>query len=387
MQTRLLYRQDVYQQAFEARVLSCEPYKDRFAVELDQTCFYPEGGGQPADRGTLDGQAVLHVRESGGTVLHLLAAALPVGKTVRGQLDWPFRFCQMQHHTGEHIVSGIAHRLYGADNVGFHMGEELVTIDLSAELDAAQLKTVEQEANRVLQQDLPVQVTYPDPETLGRLDYRSKKELTGQVRIVTVPGADCCACCGTHVAATGQVGLVKLLAPQKYKGGVRLGLVCGMRALADYTAKDQSAADISHLLSAPVEGVAQAVRQLCDQQDALKARAAALQDQLFRLRCTAVGAGTGTVCLFEQDLAPSDLRRFAALLGESRKGISAVFVPAEGGLRYAVCCHSTDLRPLCKAWNAALSGRGGGDAALVQGSVAAPRQQVEQYFAGLRLPD
>ena len=383
MNTVLLYRQDVCQTDFSAVVLSCEEYKGQFAVELDQTCFYPEGGGQPADRGLLDGQPVLHVKESGDRILHLVQNPIEAGKRVEGKLDWDFRFCQMQHHTGEHIVSGIAHRLYGADNVGFHMGEELVTIDLTVELTAEQVREGERLANAVVQQNIRVEETFPDADALKALDYRSKKELEGQVRIITIPTADCCACCGTHVVTTGQVGMIKLLQPQKYKGGIRVTVLCGQRALADYNAKDQSVMEISHQLSAPPAGVAQAVRQQAAQLEELKLKLAETQNKLFNYMAQGY-APEGTLCLFEENLAPNDLRRFAALLGENRSGISAVFCAAEDGShRYAVCCHNTDLRPLCKAWNQALEGRGGGDKALVQGSVKADKKAIEEYFAAL----
>ncbi|MBR5558791.1 MAG: alanyl-tRNA editing protein [Oscillospiraceae bacterium] len=383
MRTILLYRQDVCRTEFTAQVLSCEEYKGRYAVELDQTCFYPEGGGQPADRGVLDGQAVLHVKEDAERVLHLVEKPVEAGKTVEGKIDWDFRFCQMQHHTGEHIVSGIAHRLFGADNVGFHMGEELVTIDLTVELTAEQVREVEYLANAVVQKNIPVEESFPDADALKALDYRSKKELEGQVRIITVPSADCCACCGTHVVTTGQVGMIKLLQPQKYKGGVRITVLCGQRALADYNAKDQSVMDISHQLSAPPAGVAQAVRQQAAQLEELKLKLAETQDKLFGYMVEGL-APEGTICLFEEGLAPNDLRRLAAMMGERRNGISAVFCSAEDGShRYAVCCHGTDLRPLCKAWNQALNGRGGGDKALVQGSVRADRKAIEDYFAAL----
>ncbi len=383
MKTELLYRQDVCRTAFSAVVLACEEYKDRFAVELDQTCFYPEGGGQPADRGLLDGQPVLHVKESGDRVLHLVEKPIEVGKSVEGKIDWDFRFCQMQHHTGEHIVSGIVHRLYGADNVGFHMGEEAVTIDLTVELAPEQIREVERLANAVVQQNLAVEEAFPDAESLKALDYRSKKELEGQVRIVTVPTADCCACCGTHVLTTGQIGMIKLLLPQKYKGGIRLTILCGQRALEDYNAKDQSVMDISHRLSAPPAGVARAVAQQAAQLEELKLKLAETQDRLFRMKAAGF-APEGTLCIFEEGFAPNDLRRLAALLGENRTGISAVFCAADdGSYRYAVCCHHTDLRPLCREWNQTLDGRGGGDKALVQGSVRADRKAIEEYFSVL----
>ena len=209
--TERLYDRDAYLREFSATVLSCRPAGDRWEVVLDRTAFFPEGGGQNPDTGALGQARVLDTQERGGQVVHTTDRPLEPGAQVAGQIDWPARFSRMQHHTGEHLLSGTLHRLYGVDNVGFHMGHDAVTLDLSAELDAAQLERAEQLVNEAIWQDLPVRAWWPEPEELARLEYRSKKALTGAVRIVQAAGVDCCACCGTHVSTTGQVGMVKIL--------------------------------------------------------------------------------------------------------------------------------------------------------------------------------
>ena len=243
--TDKLYEEDAYLREFEAEVTGCVPAEGGWLVTLDRTAFYPEGGGQPADTGTLGGARVLDVHEQEGEILHTTDAPLPVGDRTAGAIDWEARFSRMQQHTGEHIVSGVIHRLFGLDNVGFHMGRDAVTIDLNGELTADDLTRVERLANEAVWENLPVGVEYPAPEALAALDYRSKKELTGRVRIVTVPGSDVCACCGTHVRRTGEIGVIKLLTSQRYKGGVRVWLLCGDRALTDYNEKNAQAYAVS----------------------------------------------------------------------------------------------------------------------------------------------
>ena len=233
-------------------------------IALDGTVFYPEGGGQPADRGTLtlaDG-TVLHVtdvHETNGIIWHRVDAlpetAQP-GAAVTGTIDWEWRFDKMQQHTGEHILSGILHQMFGAENVGFHIGSDAVRMDTSVPISAEGLREAELAANRIIWENVPVLITYPTPEELAALTYRSKKEIAGQVRIVTIPGADVCACCGTHTAATGQVGQIKILTSENYKGGVRLSVVCGGRALREAQAMRSRQADIGALLSAKADQTA-----------------------------------------------------------------------------------------------------------------------------------
>ena len=266
-----LYYADPFRTEFSARVAGCEPDGSAWAVTLDATAFYPEGGGQPADTGVLGGARVLDVRERAGRVVHITDRPLPAGGTVEGVIDWPRRLDHMEQHTGEHILSGTLHRLYGAENVGFHIGPDTVRMDMSLPLTDAQLAEAERQANEAVRRDLPVIASWPDPDKLAATEYRSKKALEGPVRLITVPETDCCACCGTHLTRSGQVGLIAIVSAQPYKGGVRLAVVCGGRAAAWARRLAQQAHAVSALLSAPAEGLYQAVERQAVQAAAEKA--------------------------------------------------------------------------------------------------------------------
>ena len=275
--TEKLFERDSFARAADSVLLAAEPLQDGVRAALAATVFYPEGGGQPGDRGVLRfaaGEArVRDVHAEDGVIWHeldALPAGVRPGDAVRGELDWDWRFDKMQQHTGEHILSGTLHRLFGAENTGFHIGAEIVRMDTSIPLTAAQLAQAETEANAVIWADVPVGVGCPPPEELARLVYRSKKAIDGPVRIVDIPGADTCACCGTHVARTGQVGLVKILASEHYKGGERLSVVCGGRALAEMQAMTGRQAAIGTLLSASRERTAEAVGRIYKEYTALK---------------------------------------------------------------------------------------------------------------------
>lgn len=268
-----LYYQAPYVKEFEAVVVSCEEIgQGAYEVVLNRTGFYPEGGGQPADVGKLwlqepkegdpDQVQVKDVHEKQGRIVHYIDAPLKTGTRVRGILDWEKRYSNMQQHSGEHLLSGLIHKHYGYDNVGFHMGSEEVTVDVNGILTMEQAKALEREANMLIYANVPVVESYPDPEALHKLEYRSKKELSGQVRIIEIPGGDICACCGTHVLATGEIGMIKITGLMHYKGGVRLSILCGMRALEDYEKKQKAVTEVSNLLSARPGQVAEAVGKL-----------------------------------------------------------------------------------------------------------------------------
>ena len=375
-----LYEQDPYLARFSARVLTCEQGKQGFDITLDQTAFYPEGGGQPYDTGRLGGVRVLQVHQRDGQVVHTCDRPLPVGSTVEGELDWPRRFDLMQQHSGEHIVSGIAHAKWGCDNVGFHMGADVITIDFNVELCQAQLRELEEAANRYIWQDRPVHITYPTPEELETLEYRSKKALTGQVRIVTFPGADTCACCGTHVSSAGQIGLVKLLSAQKFREGVRIELVCGGRALAYLGRVMEQNHQISNLLSAKPLETAAAARRLLEENAALKSRLIEAEQARFAALAEE-RAGAGDTTLFESGLSPDALRRLCDAVLQRCGGRCACFSGADGqGYKYAIGQKGGDLRPLTRALNQALNGRGGGKPDFVQGSLQASRVEIEAFL-------
>ena len=263
MDTVKLYYENAYTQDFTAVVASCEAAKNGFAVTLDRTAFYPEGGGQPADHGTLGEARVLDVHEKDGVVTHLCDRALSEGAEVSGRIDWARRFDHMQQHSGEHIISGLLCSTFHCDNVGFHMGADVVTIDYNAPITWEQALEVERRANAYIWADHPIRIWYPSAEELAALPYRSKKELTGAVRITEFPGADRCACCGTHVTSSGQVGLLKLLSCQKFRDGVRLELLCGQRALDCLAAGWEQARQIGQALSVKPQSAFAACRRSC----------------------------------------------------------------------------------------------------------------------------
>lgn len=378
-----LFELDPYLTHFTARVQSCVQGRKGWDVVLDQTAFYPEGGGQPYDLGTLGGASILEVHEREGHVVHTCDRPLEPGSQVEGDIDWSRRFDLMQHHSGEHIVSGIAHARYGCENVGFHMGSDVITIDLSVELTQEQIQELEEAANRYIWEDHPIQITFPSPQELEVLEYRSKKALTGRVRIVSFPGADTCACCGTHVSSSGQVGLVKLLSCQKFRSGVRIELVCGKRALDHLSRVWEQNHQISNLLSAKTAETAGAVARLLEENQALKGRLSDMEDARF-----AALAGqyrdAGDLLLFEEGLSPDSLRRLAAAVLETCGGRCACFSGQDGsGYRYAIGQVGGDLRELTRALNQALSGRGGGKPGFVQGSVQAEQTAIRDFFAAL----
>ncbi len=380
METEKLYYQDPFLWGSAAVVLSCEAAEHGFLVTLDRTVFYPEGGGQPSDRGTLNGIPVTDVQERDGVVFHTCERSVEIGETVTGQIDWERRFDHMQQHSGEHILSGILCRDYHCNNVGFHMGAETVTIDYDAEITWEQALAAERKANAIIWEDRPVEIAWPTPAELAALDYRSKKELTGAVRIVTFPGADCCACCGTHVRRAGQVGLVKILSCQKFREGVRMEILCGQRALTYLSSVyDQSKAIGQHLSVKPAETLP-AVERLAGELETAKARSASMEEQLFSL-IAAGTAGKGDVLLFQPPLRGDSLRRLADAIARRCGGLAAVFAGEKGAFQYALIrSDGAEIAPLVKELNQALSGRGGGRGGFAQGSVQADSAAILSFF-------
>ena len=384
METQKLYYQDPYLREFPATVLSCEAAGEAWKVVLDQTAFYPEGGGQPADHGVLKTAGgeipVTGVHEKNGAVVHTCAAPAEPGTVVTGVLDWARRFDHMQQHSGEHILSGILCRLYDCDNVGFHLGAEAVTIDYNADITWEQALEAERLANEAIWADRETEIFYPSPQELAALDYRSKKELTGQVRIVEFPEADRCACCGTHVERAGQAGLVKVLSCQKFREGVRMEILCGARALRYLsTAYDQARAVGQRLSVKPLE-IQGAVERLEEELSAAKVRMADLEQTAFAA-LAAEQAGRGDVVLFQSPMRPDSLRRLADAVGKSCGGLAAVFSGEGAKWSYAlVRGDGGDIAPLVKELNETLHGRGGGRNGFAQGSVQAGRGEIEAFF-------
>ncbi len=379
MQTRKLYYEDAYTRRFQSEVLRCEKAKDGWAVVLKATAFFPEEGGQEADTGTLDGVRVLDVRERDGVIVHTTDRPLTAGRTVTGALDWPERFRKMQTHTGEHIVSGLIHRAYGYDNVGFHLGAGGCTVDFSGELTRVQLDEIEEQANAAVWQDLPVLARFPLASELAEMDYRSKLELTHDVRIVTIGEVDACACCAPHVSSTGQIGQIKLLDFMRHRGGVRVWIKAGSDALADYQARYEAALAVSGLLNAPQSDIAAGVEKLLAQRDALKHELTGLRRQMAQVQAAALESRPGHMLLFGP--ADEDSMRILANAGmEKCGGVCAVFSGEEGDYRFVMGSRSVDMRAFIREHGPALKARGGGQSRMISGRCTAARAELEAFF-------
>ena len=434
MKTRRLFYENVYQKDFEAEVLFCGEDEAGTYVILDQTVFYPEGGGQPADRGVLcpehdggvhetcenrpesaagaaatsgepessgslsmkrSGQiSVLDVQyagESGEDIRHYVDQPLSAGTKVHGFIDWERRFDLMQQHSGEHIVSGCVHKKYGYDNVGFHMGEDVITIDFNGLLDEVQLLQVEKEVNDYIWENRPARIFFPDAEERKRLPFRSKKELTGEVRLVEFPGGDLCACCGLHVEAAGEIGLVKLLSVKHFREGVRVEMVSGKRALRLLHQHLEANSRVAVELSVKPDQTPEAVRHLQDEIYALKGQIASLRQEQFAMRASQC-RGKGSVLVLEQNLDAAEVRKEADAVLDTCGGICVVISLEEprsekqkdgnngAGGKYAIGQRDGDVRELVKEMNGALSGKGGGKPFFAQGFLQAEKKDIVDFF-------
>ena len=379
-ETKKLYYEDVYKKEFTAKVLECRQGKKGYEVILDQTAFYPEGGGQPGDTGSLGEAAVTDVHEKNRELIHYTDRALEPATEVQGQINWARRFDLMQQHSGEHIVSGLVHEAFGYDNVGFHMGSDVITIDFSGMLDEAQMAEIEAKANQIIWENQEVEIFYPSEEELKELEYRSKKELSGWVRIVRFPGADTCACCGTHVTRTGEIGMVKLLSVVKFREGVRMEMISGRRVLDYLNMVNEQNRQISVKLSAKMDKTAQAVARLQDENFALKGRVHSLEEN-FIVNEAAKWNDCENPLLFENGMEAGSVQKLADAVLQVCKGRCAVFSRnADGSYKYAMGEKDGDLRQFTKDMNAALNGRGGGKPFFVQGSVQASEKEIRAFF-------
>ena len=381
--TEKLYYLDSHLFEFEATVLAAREEKRGWEIVLDRTAFFPEGGGQPADTGTIGRARVLDVHEREGEIRHLCDRELASG-TYACAVDREKRLRRMQNHSGEHVFSGLTHQKFGAENVGFHMAADCMTIDFDKDLSFEQLSEIEYEANLAVRANIPVRTFYPSPEELKKLEYRSKKELEGAVRIVEIAGIDRCACCAPHVNATGEIGAIKLLTAERHRGGVRLSLICGMDALDDYRRKQDSAAAISALLSAKRDEIAPAVERLLESEAKLKERASILGMRCAALRAEAIAPTEGNICLFDEGLSEAAARELVNRLTEKTDGVAALFLAdGAGQWRYIIGSRRVDLRSAAKAINAGVSGRGGGRPEMIQGSAAASEKEIASFFERL----
>ena len=382
--TEKLFYEDVYQKTFEATVTECREGKNGYEIILDRTVFYPEGGGQPGDTGYLQiGDQKVEItdtHEKDGEILHFCVQPLEVGSKVTGTIDWNRRFSLMQNHSGEHIVSGLVHSKFGYDNVGFHMGKDTVTIDFNGEFTVEDMWEFEKAANESVWANEKVDITSYTEEEAKSVEYRSKKELHGMVRVVTFPNADVCACCGTHVSYTGEIGLIKLISLQKFKGGMRMEMLSGRKAMEYVEEICRQNQQISVALSAKPLETAQAVEHLKKTQMDQQFHMGALEQKLFQNMAKQY-EGSGSVLIFEEGLAADSVRKLAAEIMETCEGRCVVCSgDDENGYKYAMGEKDGDLRALVKEFNSTLNGRGGGKPFFAQGSVNATRKEIEEFL-------
>ena len=377
--TEKLFYVDSHMVTFSAVVISCEKVGDYYEAVLDRTAFFPEGGGQYADTGVIDGVKVFDAQERQGVVYHKMEEPLTVGKIVEGTIDWEERFSKMQQHSGEHIVSGLVHKKYGYNNVGFHMGKDAITMDFNGVIPKEDLKEIERKANEIVASNIDIQVLYPSKEELQTITYRSKIEIEGQVRIVVIPDCDTCACCAPHMKKTGEIGLVKLTGMQNYKGGVRVSMLCGFRALEDYEQKSENVKKISVLLSAKENEVAEEVARVKEEMQNQKMRIAELEKTLLLYKVKEIPKGQKLAVMFETELTGNAPRELTNMLLERESEVAAVFAGNEkDGYRYVIGSREVDTRTIAKKLNEKFHGRGGGKPEMVQGSLGGSEMEIRE---------
>ena len=381
-----IFDNDAYKQSLTAKVLSCEKAErdgtDVYQVVLDQTVFFPEGGGQSPDKGTINGNEVIDVQIKNDVITHTMTVPVEVGTEVLEELNWEHRFSNMQQHSGEHIFSGLVHEQYGYNNVGFHLSDQIVTMDFSGPLTEEQVQNLEMQVNDCIAKNMSVEVTYPSDAELEKLEYRSKIEIDGQVRIITIPGYDVCACCGTHVARTGEIGIFKVVGTQNYKGGIRISLLCGFRALADYRKKQESVVHISNSLSVKQEEVAEAVEKMKQDISTLKQELNVVKANLMLQKVSQVDTTLTNVCLFEEGLDADTMRTAVNALTEVHAGFCGIFVGNDAdGYRYIIGSKENDAREMGNLLREKFAAKGGGKPAMIQGSLNASRSEIEGLFA------
>lgn len=408
-ETKKLYDNEPYGQTFTATILSAEKENGSWEIVLDQTLFFSEEGGQSADKGTLSGWIVEDVQIRDGVIYHKVQAPMSAspkaGMTVQGQIDWAHRFSNMQNHTGEHILSGLIHAKYGFENVGFHLSDNIITFDQSGYLTPEQVAGIEREANRVVWANLPVTAAYLSPAEAAKRTYRSKIEIDGDVRLVTIGSVgedsptsycggagdgrekeqcfgvvDVCACCAPHVAHTGEIGLIKILRSEKYKGGTRLTILCGKRALEEVCKRQSQIEAISHLLRAKQDEADEAVQHLFEENAAQKERLIRMQEEKIQTLAEQADFSGENVWIFTEGLDPLPHRNLVNLLMERCEGYAGVFLQIDAGYRFIIGSRTKDSREAARILRESFGAKGGGKPEMVQGSIYACRDEIVELF-------
>lgn len=395
-ETIKLYDRDAYATEFEADIISCEPNMaddKQFDIILNQTLFFPEEGGQSPDMGILGGYRVVDVQIKNGVITHTVdtsaddccevekEAELAAGVHVQGKIDWQHRFYNMQQHSGEHIFSGIVHSRFGFENVGFHLSDSVVTMDFSGVISPEDIAEVEHEVNVAISKNIPIEVTYPSRDELAQLEYRSKIEIEGHVRIVTVPGYDVCACCAPHVKRTGEIGMLKVMNYQNYKGGVRVSILCGFRALEAFRQKCDIISELMGIFTTNQEAIVDNVTKLKAVNQSLKSELGTAKSALLDYKVAELPADTDNAVLFECGIDTNTARNCVNALVEKYSGFSAFFMGNdEEGYSFIIGSKNADCNTVAAALRNKLGARGGGKPVMVQGSVKAAKSEIEEVL-------
>lgn len=383
--TEKLYYADAYITEFECKVINLYTDDRYIYVETDRTAFFPEGGGQTSDRGWLENAYVENVQTEGEKIIHFVenteenVKILKNSTVLHGKIDMNKRFSDMQQHSGEHIVSGIVHNLYGYNNVGFHLGSELVTLDFDGTLTNDDICKVENLVNKAIWDNIEIKVLYPSDDELSKIEYRSKIEIEGQVRIVEIPGVDTCACCAPHVKRTGEIGIVEIVNFEKYKGGTRVSILCGERALTDIRHKLNENRKISVLTKSKPAETAAAVERLFKEKEKIEYELVGANRTILSAKAELI-ENSERIIIFDRRLDGKLLTEFTESIKAKANSFVACFCGEEGAYRYCVASKSTDLRPLAKKLNEAFSGKGGGRGEMVQGSLCGTEEEIRSFL-------
>ena len=388
--TEKSYYLDAHLGEFECKVTDLYTDERYIYIEADRTAFFPEGGGQTSDRGFLGEAYVENVQIVDGKILHFVenneenVKKLQNSTILKGKIDMKKRFSDMQQHSGEHIFSGIVHKLYGYNNVGFHLGSEIVTLDFDGVLNEADICKVESLVNEAIWKNLEIRVLYPTDDELKAITYRSKIEIEGQVRIVEIDGVDTCACCAPHVKRTGEIGIVEVVNFEKYKGGTRVSILCGERALKDIRHKLNENRKISVLTKTKPSETAEAVERLMKEKDRLEFDLVGANREILFSKAEGIKADK-KIIIFDSKLQGKLLTEFTEAIKNKAEEFAACFCGENGSYRYCIASKTVDLPPLARALNTAFNGKGGGRGEMLQGSLTGTEEDIRGFLDSIAL--
>lgn len=375
------YYNNAYTKEMDTVVLSCiKTENDDYDVVLESTCFFPEAGGQSADTGCIQDAKVTDVQiDSSEVIHHICDKPLNEGEKVHISIDWTRRHTFMQHHSGEHIFSGLVHARFGYNNVGFHLSDNICTMDYNGKLTDADVAELEEAANECIYTDSEITCEFPSNEVLETLDYRCKGELTPPIRIVKVDDGkiDSCACCAPHVKRTGEIGLLKVISCASYKGGVRLIIICGRSAFALFSKYSGIVSDASHILSVPDEEITGRMKEVMDERYNLGQEIISLHREKLEDSITRISPDQDDVLLFESDIETKTIRNYVNKLIETHSGLCGIFCGTDtDGYSFILASSETDLKETTGILRQKLGAKCGGSPKMIQGFVSSSKEEI-----------